>query len=405
MTVRKWETSLLIGAVALAAIAVPARAQENADGRWLPFVGCWEPLDAEPDAGLLCFTPADGGVQMSNMAAGEAFATEQLVADGEPRPVSAEGCEGWESITFSDDGQRAFTRSEFACGTDTPRTGTGVMSFTSPNQWVDVRSLDVDGESIAWVQEYRLVGIDRLAEEGVSDPAEGLGMAVRTGRMVAARPIDVADVQEAVSRLDEKAAESWVAAQRDRFDLSADDIVRLADSGMPESVIDVMVAVSYPDRFVVRPSEPIEEADGGGRPAYAGYRGYMGYSPFFGLPGFGFGYNYGYGYSPFGYSGLGRGYGGYYGGYGGYGGAWGYRTGAVIIDRRPSGGRVYNGRGYSKGSSGRGSGSARPSRGPSYSGGGRASAGSGRVRSGSGSRTGRAGGSSGRTARRRGGGD
>ena len=300
-------------AALLLASAVPARGQID-DNRWLPFIGCWEPVAEGSEAGLLCFRPSEGGVEMTSVVAGDVVATEQLLADGQQRPIVAEGCDGWESVSFSEDGRRAFTRSELVCGTDS-RSGTGVMALVAPNRWLDVRALDVQGEKVAWVQEYALVGPNRLVEEGIDDPEEGLAMSVRPARMAAATEIGLDDVTEAAGRIDSEAVVAWIVAHQDRFDFDGDELLRLADSGVPESVIDVVVAVSYPKRFVVAPERAIAEAD----PEFMGRRipimvGY-GYSPF--------GYSYspfGYGYSPYGYSSFGFGY-----GYGyGYGGGYGY---------------------------------------------------------------------------------
>jgi hypothetical protein len=333
MTIRTLQTTVLAGVAALT-LAVPAQAQQDRDGRWMAFVGCWEAVGAEEELGLMCFDYDGDGVMLTNHVGGQVASTERLVADGQQRPVSVEGCEGWETVEFSDDGRRAFTRTEFFCGTDEARTGTGVMAFTSPNRWADVRALDVGGEEIAWVQEYQLVGVDRLAEEGVVDPAQGLGMAVRSARMAAAAPIDLTDLEEALGRMDAKAVETWIVAQQDGFDPSADDLLRLADAGASEGVIDAVVAVSHPDRFIVEASGPIEEIENAPQPTH--YRGYMAYSPFYGP----FGMRYGYSSFGYGYYGSSLGYPGYGYGYGGY------RPGYVIIDRRPRGGQVYNGRGY-----------------------------------------------------------
>ena len=368
-------------AALLLASALPARGQID-DSRWLPFIGCWEPVAEGSEGGLLCFRPADGGVEMTSLAAGEVVSTEQLLADGQRRPVVAEGCEGSESVSFSEDGRRAFTRSEFVCGGDS-RLGTGVMAVVAPNRWIDVRALDVQGERVTWVLEYGLVGLDRLSEEGIDDPQEGFSMSVRPARMAAATEIDLDDVTEAVERIDSEAVVAWIVAHQDRFDFDGDELLRLADSGVPESVIDVVVAVSYPERFVVAPERAIAEADPGfeGRriPISVGY----GYSPF------GFGYSpYGYGRSRFGYgySSFGYGY-GYGSGYG-YGG---YIPTVVRVERRQveSGGRVVNRRGYSSGSRGGG----RIARQGGSSSTGAASAGSGGSRASSG----------GRRAKRRGG--
>jgi hypothetical protein len=273
------------------------------------------------------------------------------------------------------------------------------MAMVAPNRWVDVRALDVQGEKVAWVQEYVLVGIDRLDEEGISDPQATLALVVRPARLAAASEIDLEDVTEAVDRMDTEAVVAWIATQRDPFDIDGDEIVRLAESGVPESIIDVIVAVSYPDRFVVAPERAIVRADSrvAGRrvPIGVGYGGYMMWNPFYGY-GLSSRYGYGgYGYGGYGYGGYG--YGGY--GYGGYGyGGYGYVPTTVTIQRRPSGGRVINGQGYSRGTGGDGR-VAR--RGGSSGGGGGGWTGS----SGStGSRaSGSSGSSSGRTAKPRGG--
>lgn len=389
---------LLVGAGA----ATGVDAQEG-DARWLPFVGCWEAVDAEDSIGLLCFTPAGEGVDLANYVDGEVASTERLAADGQPRPIEAEGCDGWESVEFSEDGRRAFTRTEFTCTEGSTRAGTGIMALIAPDVWVDVRVLDMDGEEVAWVQEYRLASAERLADEGVPNPAAERRLAVRSARMAAAAPIDLDDVEEASRHMGERAVETWIVAEGDQLDADAEALVRLDDAGVPERVIDAVVAVSYPDRFMVEAGGDVARTADAPRPKH--YRGYMGFNPWFG-PAFGVRYGGWYGYSPFGAFGYSPWYGG------GYGYRyWGSRPGVVIIDRKPSGsgGRVYNGRGYRQGSGSTGR-AARPrgGSGPSFSIGGsrsgsvaptrRAAPRSGVTRSGTSRRD------SGRKAKRRGGG-
>ncbi|MGB1780300.1 MAG: hypothetical protein ACPHQP_12145, partial [Longimicrobiales bacterium] len=205
--------SLSAGAVALVLAALPAAGQANAsdlDGRWLPFIGCWEAVGAQEDIGLLCFSPAGEGVEVTNYVEGEISSIELLVGDGERRQVSAEGCEGWESLVFSEDGRRAFTTTEFLCGDSEARAGTGVMTFLSTTGWADVRALEIDGEPFAWVQEYELASLETLREHDIADPASDLGMAVRSARMAASASIDIDDVLEASMSMDDKAVETWV---------------------------------------------------------------------------------------------------------------------------------------------------------------------------------------------------
>jgi len=309
---------------------------------WLPFVGCWEPVSAEEDPGLLCFRLAGGGVELTNVFEGEVTASERLVADGVARPVEAEGCTGTESVDFSEDGRRIFTASSFVCEGGDARTGTGVMSFIAPGQWIDVRSLTVGGEPVAWVQRYSAATSESLSDHGVEDPTSVDRAGIRSTRILAARDIEIADVEEAVRRIDPEAAKIWVATHETRFDLNGSELVRLADAGVPEDVIDVMVAVSFPDHFVLTPEGlPEEVRDRVVERAYysgarIGFRAFM-WDPFY-AP-----FGYGYGYAPFGYY--------------GYGGYYGYVPATVIVVPRgpsykePAGGRMVNDQGYRRPSS------------------------------------------------------
>jgi hypothetical protein len=230
-----------------------------------------------------------------------------------------------------------------------------------------------------------------MLQEGVDDFTQDMGMALQTARMYSSRNIWLEDIVEASGKVDTKAVEAWIAERGERFSIDADALLRLADAGVPESIIDVVVAVSYPERFAISgdagamEDEPRSLDRRPVRPIY----GYGVYSrgPF---------YNYGYGphsyygfstYSPYSYgTRYGYGYQGYYSGY--------YVPTAVIVNRREPtpefGGRVYNGRGYRAGGSGSGT---RPSP---------VAGGSSGVDNRTGSGSGRS--STGRTAKRRGGG-
>ncbi len=345
----------LVATPASAWQAVPTAERQAglADARWSAFVGCWEPLGAseeEAEVGLLCVRPAGQGVEMFTIAGGEVRTSDFLIGDGQPRPIRAEGCEGEESVSFSNDGRRAFTHSSYTCEGVT-QTGTGMLAHIASNQWIDVRAIEVDGERTSWVQRYRLVGPDRAAAEGVENPGFGMETAARTARFVAHRGVGFVEVEEAAREVDAEAVEGWIANRPEGFAPTAEDLEGLADAGVPESVIDVVVAKSFPERFAVNPegsAERVADRDdarayrGSGHPA--AYRGRipLGYRMLgYGL-GFGYVPAYGYGYNSYGY------------GYSGYSGYWGYRPSTVIIERRAPEprGRIVRGQGYTRPSGG-----------------------------------------------------
>ncbi len=397
MKAQRYGMSVLSAALLTVALTTAQVAAQDLDGRWMAFLGCWEPTGETMDAGLLCVRPVNEGVELFPVVAGEITTSDIMVANGQQRARSLEGCEGWESAEFSEDGRRLFTRSQFVCGEDIRRASTGLMSLVAPTQWVDVRSVEVQGEQVAWVQEYSLVGPERIAEAGIEDMTQGLGLAVRSARLSASRAIELDDVREAAQKIDAKAVEAWVAARGERFELDADVLIELADAGLDESIIDVVVAVTYPETFRINANDGVQRDR-----TMRGNRGVDGYANR-GRYGFGarsyFWDPFYYGYSPYGSYGY-NAYSGLYGGYGGYGGYGygGYYPTTVIVDRVPSESsllrRVVNGRGYTQGGS---SGSV----GQRSTGGGASAASSGGSSAGSSS----SGSSrSGRTAKRRGGG-
>ncbi len=344
--------------------AGPARAQsaQRMDARWLPWVGCWEPVDsastAQDEGPMICFRPVAGqsGVEMLSVQGSDIASHRMVYADGRAHQESQEGCSGTVRARFSKDGQRVFTVSDLSCEGGVQRKTTGIMSMVHPEEWLDVKSLDMGGQSTPWVERYRLASPARTRAVGLQDIGRNHMMAIHAARMAAVSPVNIDDVIEASKAVDAAAVKAWLAVRGDRFDLDAQKLVALKKAGVPSGVIDVMVAVSYPSKFAMAgPQRSPQEVRGAAATGTEGYyprSRFRGCDPFFWDPscyGFGYGY-YGYGYNPLYYGGYyypGWGYGGFYGGYT-----------PVIVNPQPSKpssnayyehGRVVKGQGYTRG--------------------------------------------------------
>jgi hypothetical protein len=355
------QTSKSTGLIAVAllvtatAFAVPAQARQRSD--WQAFIGCWTPAEAIEDDLALCFRPAENGVEVTTVLDGAVESVETLIADGAARELTpAEECTESRSLQFSGDRRRIFTESRVTCDTET-RTGSGLMTFIAPDRWIDVRSIQVSGEPVSWLQEFRPVDPGWFRTHRIGDPAATSRPGILTMRTRAAEAIGTADVREALENIDARAVAMWVAVQPTAFDLEGSEIIALADAGVPTPVIDVMVAVSYPDRFVLsldsanmiteaerprnRPRRPVR--------AYGvGYRSFL-FDPFYNTWIYPYG-PYGlYGpdgfYPSYGYLNDGRFY--WSGQFSGYSG---YIPGNIVVQPQepPSEGRMVNGQGYNR---------------------------------------------------------
>jgi hypothetical protein len=337
----------LLAALSLAALAAPASAQAPAS-RWLALAGCWEATPAATGAPMLCILPLGGdAVQMVAIANGQVVTREQVVANGEMQEGTREGCTGWERARFSADGRRIYLDGEHMCGT-VRQESKGLIALISRTEWIDVRTLSVDGRPVTGVSHYTLAPIDVAEAAGFGNIAADQAMAVRAARTSASAGLTIEEVIDAHRVVGSDVVRAWVAERKQPFQLNADRLVQMADAGVSPEVIDVVVAVSYPQRFTVADGaqvaqNEVQRSDYLDEPGMRGLGGRRGgfWSPIYG-------YGYGNYYNDYFYGGYyGR---GYLDGYYGYPGI--YRPTVVVVETRDpepqSRGRVVNGRGYTR---------------------------------------------------------
>jgi uncharacterized membrane protein YgcG len=230
------------------------------------------------------------------------------------------------------------------------------MAMGPSGEWLDAQSVGIDQERVPRVLRYAPapsatwpagfeLSVDRATE-------------VAEARALASARVSTADVEEAAARVEPEALVAFLIERGQRFPLDGSRLAELAAAGVPEDVIDVLVAVSYPDRFAIDRQSmdaSLQQEPRRGSP----YLGRVGYDDAFGWGRTGFGgcyapawdsyhygsvycspYDYGYGAYPFGYR-------RYYPSRGGY-----VRPIIVVLDdnaqARPPG-RVVRGRGYTRG--------------------------------------------------------
>lgn len=306
----------LAGGLLLVSGSALAAQDAATDSRWLPWTGCWQATGT--DTGLLCVQQADGGVEFLSVAEEGVVSDETIVADGQPRPIEDETCEGTTTAEFSRDGERVYLREEIDCD-GTREVSTGLIAMISPNEWVDIRGSET-GEGV-WTRIFRRVTDEYATSRGFPDANDDDDLSARMLRWRASEPSDFDDLMEVYERSGSAVTRAWVAEQMDPFAVSADALVELDEAGLPDEVIDVVVAHAFPERFALargegyerRPSDVTRTRPYGGS-AWVGIDPWAGYwSPwsyrYRGFWGNRFGYPYG----------------------GGWG--WGYGGGIVIVDR------------------------------------------------------------------------
>jgi uncharacterized membrane protein YgcG len=328
------------------------------DARFEGWLGCWRLDDDLSGTGArMCITPEKNGVRLQTVVGTNKGIDEVVIADGVSRPIADADCKGNEQAEWSNDGARVFRTTNVTCGKEAPRTIKTVAFLAPGPAWIMVQH--VWGESALTnlrVQRYRRAVNQNLAD-GSRAPQPDVTPASRVTAEQARWSIE--DVIEASAKLPVEAIQAALTELHHGFDLNKKTLLALDQGGVHESVIDLMVALSFPKKFVV------ERAGGGSAPmgistgtgwfdpfmpaefamSYANcYTPYgYGYRSYYSMCGPGY-------YGPFGYSSYGYGYPAYpY--YPNGGGDWigigGTPPVIGSIDPQPDG-RVVNGRGYTQ---------------------------------------------------------
>lgn len=271
---------LLAATAATILLVTPATASAQ-DDRWSPWLGCWERVsddviegaagltgrspfaDEQPPARVeaprTCVTRTDGGVTITTTVAGQDPITQTVVADGAPRPIVDGECRGTERTEWSSNGRRLYARADATCGTE-QRAISGLGFITSRGEWLDIRSFRIDGQDATRVSRYRRA-------EGVPAPGTSLSLS----------EIKEASGKVAAAVLEAALAESGTSVRADSRVL-----VELADASVPPSVIDVIVALSYPDKFrVATPSQQRDAYASARRGGATGFDPLYAYDPFY----------------------------------------------------------------------------------------------------------------------------
>jgi len=324
---------IVIAAFLVAAVGIPvaASAQDvTGNSSWMAWLGCWEliqddtrsgsssvpvtgtvgarPSASRPTDMRVCVTQdaSNVGVKMTTFAAGQVVLEQTIVADGREQPVNETGCTGSQRAEWSDHRRQLFMHAELQCKDQPRRSVSGVTLIADGPTWLDIQALGVGGDQLLRVRRYR-----RVADQSSLSP-DVAARADAEAQRLAATPLTVEDVIQASSNVASKAVEAMLIETRATFDLDGRALLRLQKAGVAGAVTDLMVALSFPDRFVVERqvaaglsgsfSSPFSaQYDSYWYGAYVPYAPLALYSPYY----YSF---YGYSYSPYAYSPFAYGY-------------------------------------------------------------------------------------------------
>ena len=266
-----------------AAAQTPASPTRGFDARWMPWFGCWQ-LEGTFEGARVCVVPAEGAsVQVLTLEDDRLVGEETVAADGRTHAIDDPSCAGTETADWSQTARSVFRRAELVCGDGATRSVAGVWFATREHAWTEVQSVDAAGARSVRVRRYVRTADERLPE--------GLTVPRISPRATSTTPVtdatwNVDEVIEASARLPLEVVQAVLVELGGGFALDARTLVAMHEAGVDEGVIDLMVALSYPKRFEVKPASAASLGEFGGWPDVEDvvrrhvWPGGLGYSPF-----------------------------------------------------------------------------------------------------------------------------
>lgn len=279
---------LLLTTAAVAQAARGPDAQGSpADPRWTPWLGCWSPQeDADagtppsqrraPDEGRdvrVCVRadPDGDGVVVDTTVGARIVLTQTIVASATRRALAEPECEGWQQDEWSASGRGLYSRAELTCGREPRRTVAG-LAWNTGDAWLDIQMIDTAGRRNLRIRRYA-----RVEDPGVAAAPRGGSRPLGTSRPA----LTIDEVRDASGRLPSALVEAALIETGSRFRLNGREMLALDRAGVPDRVLDLMVALSYPKHFVVERQVPVKAPSsiatlGGGQwPIYGGGFGWF----------------------------------------------------------------------------------------------------------------------------------
>ena len=367
--------------------AASAHAQQDRtvriDEHWRAYLGCWATSTATVPVGpMVCVVPTSNAqtVEFVTVDGDSVISTTPFTASGSRVELTRNGCSGWESARWSIDERRLFSQAEYTCADGSKQQQQSIISMRYADTFTRIDGIRSGKGYLARVMHFQVIMDSSVVPPAVASRIPSMTqMPSFNARLQAAAELSTADIVDASKALESPIVEAWLADRNQRVSANVNDLRAMKASGVPEGVIDMVVAIANPQYFTLaqngapttRPTDPFDRRNANGmnltraelerlrlERQYGAFGGrFVGpldwWDPYSGWS------NYGYGtYNRFG--GIYGGYPQYWGfpQYGGNGGGWVSGAPIVIVPTTPPEppGRVINGSGYSQGgvSTGRG---------------------------------------------------
>lgn len=227
---------------------------KNLDARWLPWIGSWQMVSVNAtentvkDQYLFTISPSgDSGnsITMKGFHDEKVLSRETIITDGMRHPLTNDKCTGWYTYSWSETGKRLLLKSESNCQGELQRLISGMSIIDDTGEWVDIQLLQNGKGKAVTIRRYRNVDNASVGPGGINEATPAFA------RSSAGSNFSISEIIELSAKVEPEVLEAALLELRKPFPINSKQLEHLADSKIPSEIIDLMVALSFPDDFTV----------------------------------------------------------------------------------------------------------------------------------------------------------
>jgi len=260
----QWLSALVL--VVLLVLVSSAFAQTNAamdtKASLRAWTGIWTFSDEKAATGSLSSLPkttveisptADGnGIQIARKAVDQPEIKEIIIPDGSKRAVDDPNCTGFQTANLVAGAGMIVSSSEVTCKNTGAFATNNVKLILSADQMVDILELKTNGESKL---AFRRLRLERdLPPLNATEPTNANVIA----RMTVGQTWNLDRVVQLSKIMDTQLLEAVLVEKQVILDMNKGALKELKNSKLPKRIVDLLVALAYPDKFKIARNGQVE---------------------------------------------------------------------------------------------------------------------------------------------------
>jgi hypothetical protein len=196
---------------------------------------------------LLTIRPDEKGkfVTMESSRDKKVMFEEKIEADGLRHPLDKDECTGWYSYSWSENGKRLLFEGESSCDGNFSQTISGISMIDTLGDYVDIKLIKSGEEKAITIRRYRNVEYNFVA------PSPTMPTKTFVARFSAGTRFSIDEVIELSSKVEQEVLEAALVEMNNPYPVNSKQLMRLADANVPSQIVDLVVALSFPEKFTV----------------------------------------------------------------------------------------------------------------------------------------------------------